>query len=324
MHALIHRLARHLAQAGVLAVATTSQAGAATLPTPAELRAMSPAQLLAFMQARLVSQQEDVASRAAAGLDVTPPVLTRFAVPARVRAGEAIGVNYSATDDMSGVVYMSAYITASKDRSRWDFATDWRNYPSLSLHGTAGIRFDVYTPSDTYTVNNVYVIDAANNVRKYEGSELQALGNTVTQVQNPRGDDNVPPSLVRGKVLTPTVSLSTPQPGTTRPMWAGVRVEMADTGEVVSGPLMVNTTFCKTDGVTCLSFTSMVYAPNKHRAVVETGASLAAGTATGEYLLRHVSMVDWAQNQLSLESKVFGGTTDFSLYFPGTSLTVVP
>jgi len=321
----VRQAIRYLAIAGIAMLSHLGAIQAATGLTPDALNALSPDQMRAHVLARVAEQQRTAAARAAEGLDTTPPVLTKFSVPAQVRAGEAIGVRYVASDDRSGVAYLYAYIAAVKNPLRFGFAQDLRTYPAQTVHGVAGMRGDPYAPSDTYTVQGVYLTDAAGNYRAYVGSELQALGNTAVTVHNPLGDDNSAPTLVKGRVLTPVVSLSAMQDGTGKPMWAGVEMDVADDDEGVTGPALAYTTFCKTDGVTCLNFSASVSNPRRRKATIMMGKQLGpADASTGEYKLRSVRIYDWAQNERFLQSKEFGGSTDFSPYFPSTTLTVVP
>lgn len=298
---------------------------AARVLTPEDLRQMPAAEAKAYVLAR-VAEQASRRARAHAGADdLTPPVLTAFNAAAKAKAGGMLNASFSATDDMSGVLVFNAYAYNSTGGSISAGAYD--NLPLTKQKGAASGSINPYASPGSYTFDWAYLYDVAGNYTYLAGADLAALGNTVVTVTNATGYDATPPALSSGKVLTPTVSLSATHPGTNQAAYAGVELQATDAGgNVVSGLAWAWANFCLPDGSTCFSVYGNSYPTGQSRSTVKLGAQPGnySNLTVGTYQLVSVQLVDNAYNVQYLTSTEFGGETDFSLYFPSTTITLKP
>ena len=155
---------------------------------------------------------------------------------------------------------------------------------------------------------------------------LAALGNNVVTITNRFGVDAVPPTLVSGKILTPTVSLSAFQPGTSIPLYAGVQVKTKDSGDtIVSGLRYVSADFCMLDSSACFRVQTYPNAAGSPQGTYQMGSQPANWwPSPGDYHLNYVYLEDLAGNTTYLTSTEFGGTTNFKKLFPSVVITLEP
>ncbi len=113
--------------------------------------------------------------------DTTPPVLTALSFPASVDVTDGpatVTVDYSATDDLSGVYYFGIGFQGpglgcgGAGASAYEYVT-----PALSYTGSPQFTLGQYsTPIGTYPVCSLEVCDAVWNCHNYTVSDLQGLG----------------------------------------------------------------------------------------------------------------------------------------------------
>lgn len=262
-----------------------------------------------------------------AKLDTTPPALLSFkpeAVADATLPSGGFSIDLKASDDLSGVqwIYASAVGPdgAVLDFSGWEYSAGKTLSRSLHLNSPW-----TYQRPGTYTFVSARLQDAASNAVDYDQAALAALGATSFTVKNKAGFDAALPRLVSGKVLTPTLSASAKHPGTELPAKAGVEIVAEDAGNTaISGVGYVSLDFCVISAEACFSLFSrgLEFKPSADPVKVRVGASVPV--TPGEYRLRIVNINDQANNSLVLTSTEFGGTTDFSAYFPSVVITVTP
>jgi hypothetical protein len=128
-------------------------------------------------------------------------------------------------------------------------------------------------------------------------------------------------------VLTPALSLSTTHPGTNQPPFAAIKIDVVDSGNTaVAGIDRVSATFCLADSSRCISVTDNEASQHHAKSgFLRLGGQISPGYHTpGVYKLHNVSLGDRAGNVQFLMSTEFGGVTDFSAYFPSTTITLNP
>ena len=316
--------------ASLLATLGTGLAAAATAePVDMEaLRHMTAAQARAWAQQKIASQQATRAQRSTAKVDVVPPVLTAIEAPASVDAMAPASsfIAIKATDELSGVRWGYAYATGPNGQSVAAFLG--LMLPSKKY--TGGMSLSQLTPFSqpgVYTVNDVYLFDLADNVAHFDEAALAALGgHTSFVVSNTRGYDTKVPVLRTGKILTPQLSLSSTAPGTTKAPHAAIQISAADVGDtVVSGVSAARADFCTLDESACFSLDANDMRDGTSSTMRPSGeVSTGLGHLPGEYHLRNMQIFDYAGNSVFLYSTEFGGSTDFSAYFPSTTITLTP
>lgn len=167
-----------------------------------------------------------------------------------------------------------------------------------------------------WQVTEVNVYDANDNVLTLDASALAALGNTRFNVVNRHRIDGIPPSLIRGAILTPIVSRSAPPRGEypySDPR-AGIQLQVADEGNpVVSGLGEVYLTMCAIDGWNCIYM-----AGNALKQGAKSGKMMVGGTVwgflpTGAYTIRSLEMYDRQGNFRTLTP----ADVDFDALFGG-------
>lgn len=260
------------------------------------------------------------------GLDVFRPVLTAFSVPYAVDVGESgarLTATFSATDNQSGVARISVHMVGPKFESVYLRYSS--SFPEKQLQHVAHVPDDLsfYAPGE-YVVDNVCVSDLADNVACYNSDALAALGNLRTVVSNSRAYDTVAPSLVRGKILTPTLNLSKKHRGTKQPSLAGVKLEVEDTGsQTVSGVRVAGITFCMNLGEFCFDVSnSWSEPPRTTHAIQSHGGTPGESAPSGTYRIALVTVSDHAGNTRSYLAKDMQGFTDFLDYFPSVEIQV--
>jgi hypothetical protein len=264
----------------------------------------------------------------AASLDTTPPVLTQFKAPKTFdasRAGNPLLIEFKATDDWSGVSSIQAFAVGPNYQNiSVSFATDW---PTGELAGAA-VSWQVPATAEpgTYKFYSAIVRDKAGNYSKYEDSALDALGRTSFVLKNSKNYDGAPPTLQAGRILTPVVSVSSRHPGTNLEPRVGMSVDTIDLGSTsISGTSSVEAFLCQiTAPSNCIAARAFNGRPYAAAQTLHLGNLVYPYTAVGDYHLKWLQITDWANNVSSWTSTRFGGTTDFSLYFPTTVITLVP
>jgi hypothetical protein len=278
--------------------------------------------LLSFAFASLA-----ISPAARAAPDITPPVLTGFESNASVDvtlATNPLEVRFKATDDMSGVRYGGAKAYGpSGQMVEVNFS---REVPSIHASGVMlSYHLSGFLEPGTYVFKSAYVGDVNYNYTAYDEVALAALGRVKFTVKNEKGYDAVAPSLVGGKIKTPIVSVSAVQPGTDRGVYLYVSLTASDSGNTATaGVRDAVAEFCTANRANCIDvFSADDLGPRDAMAKLALGQEV-RNLQVGVYELYQVRLGDFAGNRQVLTSQVFGGATDFSLYFPSTTITLTP
>ena len=172
-----------------------------------------------------------------------------------------------------------------------------------SPFGNGGLT--LYSEPGTWTITSVTLLTNDNQFVSYSGSQLAALfDNQLTvAVTNNGTPDTKPPVYGRGKILTPTVSLSA-----SLPIFA-VNLAVRDDISGVSAVYVGYQPPSGNPGGT----SSVISAPLK-AGKVDSYAMLAAGSPVGTYTLTSLSVCDYAGNCVTDSStsdlvKIFGAST---------------
>lgn len=265
--------------------------------------------------------------------DVTPPVLTAFNVDPRVnlrKRGEEANVSWTLTDDLSGGYYVYAQLIGPSGQSTAIGRTI--GYTDTSWHDAAVFSLDPSAEPGNWVVDYAWAYDMRGNWVEYDAAGLAALGNTVLKVGN-KTYDALPPSVVSGEILTPTVTLSKNPPGMPYSFGDDLKVRLtaqdAAGGAIVSGARTAYLYFCVLDAGSCshsLSLGATAGAWGDPHTTFTLGARLTPGSyATGTYTLYYLQLQDSAGNWAQYTDINYGGDTDFSTMFPGgTSFEVLP
>ncbi|MFZ5549520.1 MAG: hypothetical protein ACOZJX_12555 [Pseudomonadota bacterium] len=278
---------------------------------------------LAYIQSAVKDAKPREGTR---GLDPFPPVLTAFSVPYAIDVGESgarLTATFSATDNQAGVARISVSMVGPMFQSI--FLQYSSSFPEKQLQHVAHAPDDLsfYAPGE-YVVDNVCVRDHADNLSCYNSDALAAFGNLRTVVSNSRAYDMVAPSLVRGKILTPTLNLSKKHRGTREPPLAGVKLEVEDTGSpTVSGVQVAGITFCMNLGEFCFDvYNPWGEPPRTGHAIQNHGGTPGESAPSGTYRIALVTVSDHAGNTRSYLAKDMHGFTDFLDYFPTVEIQV--
>lgn len=305
------------------AAQSASFAGTGLQAVPSHIRA----QIAARASARRASNSQQTAGT----LDKLPPTLTAFDALALVDVGvpgSALSVSFKATDDLSGVGWVYAWAYGPSGQM---VNVSFAEFVPLTKFGgkmhSNGIP--AFLEPGVYTFIGAYIEDFAGNGQNIDGATLATLGKVSFTVKNKKGFDTTPPTLVSGKIVTPRVDLSIPHAGTEYdPAFVQVAVSATDAGNsAVSGVQYASAVFCTIDISACISTVSN----SSETDPLASSANLRLGTRVsqdmnqpGDYVLQSVMVVDFAGNSKSWYSTVFGGQTDFSTYFPSTTIKLVP
>lgn len=163
----------------------------------------------------------------------------------------------------------------------------------------------LYSEPGTWTITSITLLTNDQQVVWYSGSQLAALfDNKISvSVTNAGKDDITPPVIGRGKILTPTVSLSSSPP---------VFAVSLNVKDDVSGVSSVYLQFQPPSGNP--GGTSAALSAPLMAGKVDSFGTLAAGSPTGTYTLTSLYVCDYAGNCVNDNSasdlaKIFGGTT---------------
>lgn len=294
------------------------------------IESLAPHDRGAYVQ-RLVAQRQGQVGQGL-GADAAGPVLTAFNAPTTLNVSKGAApfkVTVKATDDLSGVRVINFYAYGPSGQNI--FLSAPAGFPLTKFSSPAGIsNVNRMLEPGSWNITYGYAYDAAGNFAYFDQTSLQALGNATFTVVNSSGYDIVKPTLTDGKILTPSVSLSSFVPGTTGAApFAQIKVSAADTGSTtVSGVSSVYLSLCKVaDANVCINARGDTYATAQATMALYVGAQVSAsnGNVTGTYEVAEAYVYDHAGNYSQYKSTKFGGSTDFSTFFPtGTSIKLKP
>jgi len=282
-------------------------------------------QLVARQEAeRLQTIQDDVTA------DVTPPVLTKFSASTTLDVSKAAApfrIVINASDDISGFQSLSAYATGPSGQTI--YAQFNPGYPATSVSGFGGFsNLSRVLEPGMWKFTFAYAYDVAGNYVYVDEDDLAALGNTTFKVVNNSGYDLVKPLLTGGKIQTPSVSLSSHPPATTKDPYVGVKLNLTDAGTTtLAGVRYAYAYFCQlADPDKCIYAYGSTNATGLAAVTLSAAVqvSTARGNVPGDYELEVVYVYDYAGNSNYLQSTKFGGTTDFSTMFPTTVIKLKP
>jgi hypothetical protein len=152
--------------------------------------------------------------------DTTPPTLTDFSfTPTTIDTSSGdtvVTANFSATDDLSGVVDVGVNFV-SPSGAQNHFVITNISPPVTQASGTINVTFPQFDEIGTWTVNSVIVIDAVSNFHSYTTTELAQLGFPTNLVVVGQVEDVTPPVVTvfatpktlwppNGKMVTVTIS----------------------------------------------------------------------------------------------------------------------
>jgi hypothetical protein len=305
-----------------LSLATVAGARASELPAMASTQAtqMTAAQSAAHVRA-LTSGRAQIA---AGKTDTTPPVLASFKVTAPADTSAPLAqwvVQAKAGDDLSGVLAVDIGLAGPHGQTLW---VGWaENVHPKAFSGKFAYDASAYLEPGIWTVFMAIAVDAAGNSATYTGDTLAALGNTQVTVVNkhPELADFTAPAVLQGTVVTPSLSASALQKGTTLPPTAVVDFAVSDVG---SGVMFVNAQFCLPDMSACLQTAASETVRGRLSETLRTGNTI-SGLPPGTYLLNNLIVEDQAGFLTDYMGADFGGETDFSTLMPdGHSITITP
>ncbi len=298
-------------------------------PTP-DARRRLPALLAPWLM--LASTAALAGGQAPTALDVTPPVLTAFdagTVLNVTKASPPFSVQVKASDDLSGVRTI-LFWTSGPSGQRIPALVELA-YPVKSHDGRVGygtLFAGRLLQPGVWTIDEARVEDVAGNHAEYDHAALAALGNTSFTVVNKGSHDTAAPSVGSGQVLTPVVSLSSAAKGTAGlAPFVGIKVLASDTGDTaLAGLAGAEAAFCINGDNPCIELRATPLGGAQASATLYLGTQVATalGHVPGEYELCELGVWDQAGNTIVLDSVACGGSTDFSLLFPTTKITLTP
>jgi hypothetical protein len=263
-------------------------------------------------------------------IDSTPPTLTSFNAPSSVDLSDnstPISVAFIAKDDLSGVAFVSGYATGPSGQHVYFY--DNIHFPGKTISSIIMSADQTsFLQPGSYTFVEADVTDVAGNETVYDQSELSALGNITFTVRNTGNVDAHPPALASGKIVTSSASLSASAPGTDQPPFVGVTIDAADTGDTaLAGIRYADVEFCLPARAHCFRVDQSEDASHGQGNIknLRLGHQLnRSSDVPGTYQIATFYMDDYAGNLQFLNSVHFGGATDFSTYFPTTTIQIKP
>lgn len=271
---------------------------------------------------------------AAAALDLTPPVLTAFDAGTVLNVAKAtppFSVRVKASDDLSGVRTILFWATGPSGQripALVELAYPAKNHDGQV--GWGGLFAGRLLQPGTWTIDEARVEDLAGNHAEYDHAALAALGNATFTVVNKGKHDAAAPGIGigSGQVLTPLVSLSGLAKGTANQApFVGIKVLASDLGSTaLAGLAGAEAAFCIAGNNPCIELRATPLGGAQASATLYLGAQVASalGHLPGTYELCELGVWDQAGNATVLDSVACGGSTDFSLYFPSTTITLAP
>jgi hypothetical protein len=324
---------------GLPAVATAAPAAATAGVASLDAHGVTPAQRLRthmeWVRSKRASLPAQIASQ-----DSTPPAVRFFSIENDVDAQSGLPFALANTlieDDLSGLQTVIVTLVGPSGQmvQRVEgLLTGQRKLDgklSIGAAPVATVPFSRFSEPGTWTVDSLFISDAAYNMVYLDRTALTGMGRSQFTVHNAGGHDKVGPQMKSGRIDTKRVSLTTPPPGTsagTLP-WLAAGVRMADLGNgVVAGPTEAILAFClldaRNDCVDRFELQGHVNEFGRPTATVVAGGQPRADQTPGQYILQYVVMLDQAQNMSVATSQLVGGETDFGQYFKGTTITIDP
>lgn len=330
----LRRPTAHLLALGLAAGLAGSALAAPPLPMPPQ----TPAEKLAALKADAAIRSR--AAQAAGALDVTSPQVNRFAVVGDVDAQSALpmlNVDLGISDDLSGVQSFALTLRGPSGQMVQRIgilASGQKSFDARIGAGAVGFTdgpaFSRFSEPGVWTVDSLWVYDAAFNSVGYDTAALAAIGRSSFVVSNGRGYDITPPSLVSGRLADWRVSLSKPPAGT----WEGTlpfisaTLQARDEGNgAISGNQRAIMTLCLPDNyMRCTDWVELngtADLPGQASGEIRVWGELRRDQMPGRYLVRSVWLSDAAGNSRFMLSKEFSeGTTDMRTLFPIPVITI--
>jgi hypothetical protein len=326
-----------LVAVGLLAFATA--ASAAPAAAGPDLTAKTPGERVQAHREWILARRAALPADLAAA-DAMPPQLHVFSIEGDVDAQAGLPAaiaKVSVTDDLAGLqtlIFTLVGPSGQMVQRVEGLTTGQRRLDgrlSIGAAPVASVPFSRFSEPGTWTVDSVFISDAAYNGLYLDRTALAAMGRTQFTVHNTAGHDKLGPRLVRGALETRRVSLSTPPagtfPGTLPWLSAGLRV-MDEGSGAVAGPTDAILAFCLLDRfndcVDRFELQGHVNEFGRPSANFRVGGQPRADQATGRYILQYAVLMDQARNMTVLTSTLIGGETDFTQLFPQTMITIDP
>lgn len=323
-----------------LGLAAGIASGAAQAVPPLPQRPLTGAEKLAAFKAD--AQARSRAAQAAGVLDVTPPQLNRFAVVGDVDAQGALpmlNVDLGISDDLAGVQSFILTLRGPSGQSVQRigiFASGQKSFDARIGAGAVGFTdgpaFTRFSEPGVWTVDSLWIYDPAYNGASYDAAALSALGRASFMVNNSKGYDVTPPTLVSGRLAAPRISLSKPPEGT----WDGTlpfisaTLQMRDEGNgAISGNQRAIMTLCMPDKyMRCVDWVELngtANLPGQASGEVRVWGELRRDQTPGRYMVRSIWLADAAGNGRFMLAKEFSeGTANMRDYFPFPVMTIAP
>lgn len=320
-----------------LAAGLASWSAQAVPPLPQH--PMTGAERLAAFKAD--AQARSRAAQAAGVVDVTPPQLNRFAVVGDVNAQDALpmlAVDLGISDDLAGVQSFMLTLRGPSGQTVQRgaiFASGQKSFDARIGAGaigfTDGPAFSRFSEPGVWTVESLWIYDPAYNGVGYDTAALAAMGRASFMVNNSRGYDVTPPTLVSGKLSAQRISLSKPPEGT----WDGTlpfisaTLQARDEGNgAISGNYSATMTLCMVDKyMRCVDWVELngtADMPGQATGEIRLWGDLRQDQTPGRYLVRSIWLTDAAGNGRYMLSKEFGeGTVDMKAYFSFPLVAIV-
>lgn len=299
------------------------------MPSAEELMRLPPQDQRAHVE-RVIARQRATPAPSAM-TDTTPPVLTMFSASAAInlaKSAQPFRITLKGTDDMSGLKRVIFQATGPSGQIVTGSTED--AFPAVNYAASAGLAYvNQFLEPGTWTFTYAYGWDWAGIYFFVDAAGLAALGNTVFTVSNAAGYDVVPPDLTSGKLITPSVSLSSVIAGTASDPAVGVKMTFSDGGSTaVAGVSSAGANFCQVASppTKCFTLSGSTSATGQATTTLTLWGqvSVARGQVPGDYELYSVYINDRASNSTSLTSTLFGGSTDFKTMFPATIIKLKP
>jgi hypothetical protein len=286
-------------------------------------------------------QQARAKAAAAGSVQTAAPVLTKFGILSGVDTRAAVPAVDIALGISDAGAPLQTYIISMHSPSGLivqrvgSIVTGQKNFNAVVAVGAwteADVPFTRYSEPGTWTVDSVFIFDAAFAGAGYDQTQLAEFGPTTFSVNNGgAGYDAVAPTLTSGLLGQAQISLSTPPAGTfpgTLPYLSAL-LNTQDSGNgAVSGTNTAILNYCLLDAFNnCadqIYLQGQATRPGQAGSHIMVGGQPRADQTTGRYVLQSVFLSDIAGNGVLFSSPQFGGSTDFSKLFPFTTLNVTP
>lgn len=315
-------------------------AGTAAAVSPLPQPPRTPAEKLVAMKADAATRSR--AAQAAGVVDFTSPQLNRFTVVGDVDAQGVLpmlNVDLGISDDLSGVQSFALTLRGPSGQMVQRIgilASGQKSFDARIGVGAVGFTdgpaFSRFSEPGVWTVDSLWIYDAAYNGVGYDNAALTAVGRSSFVVSNSRGYDITPPMLTSGRLADWRISLSKPPAGT----WDGTlpfisaTLQVRDEGNgAVSGNQRAIMTLCLPDRyMNCTDWVELngtADLPGQSSGEIRVWGELRRDQVPGRYVVRSVWLSDAAGNGRFLLSNQFGeGTTDMRAIFSTPVITIAP